>query len=232
MKRLLATTAIVAGALFFGAQAQATIIFATGNNPQPDEQNVFFTAADTVPSTHQTGSVSGGAVDVEFNTVFNAGAGSHGGGGSGQLIVAQGIGQADIVPAVTGTQLTALQISAEPGFGFHDLIGNPTHGQGTMNVYARDNFGQNFTFTLNQGQDFFTLTTADNEAIVLVQLTQLAGSTGPFGWDDYAQPRVSGVCVIGTATCEPLVPTPEPASLALLGVGLLGTAAISRRKRQ
>jgi len=232
---------VAAGAFALTVPAHATIIFTQGNNPQPDEQNIFFTQADLTPGTHQTGSVSGGLVDVEFNTVFAAGPGSHGGGGTGQFITANGIGQADIVCAPGGapcvnngggadsSQLTSLQITPEAGFGFHDFIGNPTHGHGTMNVYVRDNFGNNFTFTLSQGQDFFTLTTADNEAITNIQLTQLAGSSGPFGFSDFAQPRVSGVCVLGTATCEP-VSTPEPASLAVLAASLAGLGFIRRRR--
>ena len=243
MKRLLTTTAIVAGALWFGAPAHATINFALGNNPQADEQNVFFTQADLIPGTHQTGSVSGGVVDVEFSTVFAKGTGSNGGAGTGQFITANGIGQADIVCAPGGAacvnngggadnaQLTSIQITPEAGFGFHDFIGNPTHGHGTMNVFAQDNFGNNFTFTLNQGQDFFTLTTADNEAITNIQLTQLAGSTGPFGFSDLAQPRVSGVCALGTATCEPVISVAEPASLAMLGVGILGLGFVASRRR-
>src|SRR3954451_6213351 len=76
------------------------------------------------------------------------------------------------------SELTSLQITPEPGFGWHDFIGNPTPGGGVMNVFVQDNLGNNFSFNLSQGQDFFTLTTADNEAITLIQLTQLATDVG------------------------------------------------------
>ena len=240
MKKLLALLA--AGAFALGVPAHADIIFTAGNNPQPDEENIFFTAADLIPGTQQTGTTSASVVDVIFNTVFNAGTGSAGGGGTGQFITASGLGQADIVCAPGGapcvnngggadsSQLTSLQITLEAGFGFQDFIGNPTHGHGTMNVFVKDNLGNNFSFNLDQGQDFFTLTTANNEAITLIQLTQQTGTTGAFGFSDFAQPRESGVCTLGTATCEPVLNTPEPASLAVLGVGLAGLGFIRRRR--
>lgn len=224
-----------------GGTARADIVFTLGNNPQPDEQNIQFEAADEIPSTHLTGDTNQTGVFVNFDSVFTAGPGSLGGNGTGQLMVSSGIGQGDIVcsagcvdnspPGTDTAQLTSLQITPTQGFGFHDFILNPTHGHGQMNVYVKDNLGNNFDFDLRQGQDFLTITTANNEAITEIQLTQLTGSATPFGWSDLAQPRVSGLCTIGTSTCEPLS-TPEPTSLALLGAGVLGLGLLARRKRQ
>jgi len=241
MRRFLLATA-VAMALPLAA-ANATIIFTAGNVPEPNEENVLFGLVDRISNTTETGVTNQSGVRINFTTLFTAGATSTGGNGTGQFIVASGVGQGDLVCAPGGftacvdngggnrsSQMTSLQIRPEVGFGLQDFIGNPTHGVGTMNIYVQDNFGENFTFTLNQGQDFFTLTTADNEAITLIQLTQQTGTSGPFGWSDFAQPRVSGVCTLGTSTCEPVL-TPEPGSLVVLGTVLTGAGLFRRFRR-
>jgi len=236
MRKLL--LASVLGLGLAGGGAQAEVIFTLGNHPQPDEQNLFFEAADTVPGTHLTGEIDHSGVFVNFSSLFAKDPASLGGGSTGQTIVANGIGQADIVCATNcvnngggadSAQLTSLQITPSAGQGFHDFILNPTHGHGDMNVFVRDNLGNNFHFDLRQGQDFLTITTANNEAITLIQLSELATGTGAFGWSDLAQPRISGPCTLGTATCEP-INTPEPAGIALLGAGLLGLGWAIRRR--
>jgi len=212
------------------------------------EENIQFEQADLTPGLTQTGDTNQTNSPVIFDTNFKAGVSKPvgqpnlGGDGTMQFIVADGLGQGNIICATGGTacfvgpgnhtsQLTSLEI--KPGaanIGWGDFEFNPDFGEGTMNVWVADNLGNNFDFALGNGQNFFTLTASDGEVITDVQMTQETGSTGTFGWNDFKQPRVSGVCTLVGATCTP-IPTPEPMSIALLGVGLLGLGIAATRRR-
>jgi hypothetical protein len=246
---LLSTVAAVAlmtvGAATTATTANATIIF--DPNPGPalpgQEENVIFEAPDLIPGTTQIGDTNRTQTNVIFDTTFAKGTGSMGGSGTGQFLVADGIGHANLVCTTGGTacfdgggthntQLTSLEMKPEAGFGWGDAQMNLDFGEGTANVFVTDNMGNNFSFTLGNGQNKFNLLGTNGEVITDIQVTQLTGSSGPFGFDMLKQPDISNVCTLtGNGTCTPIIATPEPTSLAVMGVGLLGLTFFARRRR-
>ena len=219
MGKLFPLVALVALLQLVGAPSvDADIIFTLGNNPQPDEQVILFSGPET--GTTIIGKVDHTGVPVVFKTL------------TGQTLFQNAQGQADIQNAADPGHalLTSLDITT-PGFAFHDFILNPNNGSGSALVTATDNMNQTFTYVLGNGQNFLTLTTINNEAITHIAVTEAAGSTQPFGWQDVKQPRASGLCVPGAATCTP-VQIPEPTTLALVGGGLAAVGFVARRSRR
>ena len=210
MRRLSGAWVAAIFAVAFSGAAQATVIFTSGNHPQPNEQNIMFETAQSgmtiTGDTNQTGTA------VQFTSTQN--------------LMTGGVGQAFLAPVSPAATITGKVTFSVPGFGFMDYIFNPMKGTGTALVTALANDGS-FTddITFGNGQNFLTITTSGGEFLTSVSITPDANSS----YDTYRQPRVSGLCTPGLAGCD-LVPIPEPATLALLGSALVGFGAIGRRK--
>lgn len=204
---MVAGAALAAATLFAGTPgAQATAIFTQGNNPQPDEENILFGAQ--APGLTQTGTTNQSGVGVLFTST--------------QILQAQGIGQGFLEAVAPDTVITGDVTFSVPGFTFLDYIFNPQVGGpdaegGPATIRAITNDGTfDQPITLDNGNNFWTITTADDEVLLSVSLILAPGTS----YNQYQQPRVSGLAAI-----------PEPASLALLGSALIGFGILRRRKR-
>jgi hypothetical protein len=183
------------------AQAKATVIFTPGNNPQADEANILFGAAESGSTI--TGTIDSTTIDVSFSSLTS------------QTLSQTSAGQADI--SAVGGNLTSLDIMVA-GYGFGDFIMNPFFGTGNLTVTAIDlnDVSSSFAYALGNGQNFLTITTDGGTLMKEIQLTFLSGGS----FIDFKQPRISGVCEIVRDSCIP-VSIPEPSTFALMGSGLV-----------
>ena len=209
LKKTILALAVLGIVSVFSSTAKADIVVVTGVNNQGTD-NVLLNPATNVALV--TGTVGPSNLVVNFES--SSGSGLLNANPSGQATVSGGTGNEAL------TQLT---------FG---LANNDTFTAAVFNINAGTNgsvvihvegvnidggfFEDDFTVDAN-GQNFFTVTAINGQAMTSISLTAINGAV----FEDVRQVRLGGGDV---------GEIPEPASMLLLGSGLLGAAA-SLRKR-
>ena len=211
LKRFMVAVAVFGTVAIAAATAKADIVVVSGVNNQGTD-NVLLNPATNVLTV--TGTVGQNNLLVNFTSTSGS-----------MLLNADPSGQATVSGGTGNDPFTQLT------FG---LANNDTFTRAVFNINAATNgsvvihvegvnidggfFEDDFVVDAN-GQNFFTVTAINGQLITSISLTAINGAT----FEDVRQVRLGGSAI------EPI---PEPATMLLLGSGLLGAAAGIRRRRR
>ena len=209
LKRFFMVLAVLGIVSLAGGVAKADIVVITGVNNQGTDNVLLNPAVDV---TTVTGTVGPSNLLVNFTSSSGSG-----------LLNANPSGQATVSGGTGNTALTQLTFGFAGGDTFTRAVFNinaATSGSVLIHVEGVNIdggfFEDDFVVDAN-GQNFFTVTAINGQAITSISLTAINGAT----FEDVRQVRLGGGDV---------GEIPEPASMLLLGSGLIG-AATGLRKR-